>query len=632
MTKIKTLYNDKILNKILKEKGDKNIKRTNNKISFITKKVKLLEIPDEYNIIDLNTLDIINYDNCLSVTEEIETNYNDYSINYLDEFTNCSFGDFHDWKINDKNDLTCTKCKIELNNLIKKYNNTTSEEENTNILEKLKLKKLLKLTKTYCLDGKQHKLDENKKCKLCKLTPSTYKYSNNELLKLEKNLENNKLEKSLIEMKKIKEKLEQLNYNKKIKLNNIEKINKKYIEFTKNNLRNYITNFVDKLIKISRNKIKIKNKDIYLNITKFIIKNDLNGKRINKPIEIFISKNYNNFNKDLQTGINKYYHPEIKKIVYIFYNRKSKYYMYYDCNNLTYLGYSNDIKKIKKQRSKIKLIIELSIKEKILNLGLGNLFLNLVDHNYNFLSLKQKDIKNKIDEDLIKSIIRKRVINLKQIIKKTINIIQKINNINKSLIKNKSKEIELILEFKKIIKFINLEDEEGSNKIFKYDNYIMNYTKINNIILKDYNYYINPSPILDLSFLENINNYDSILIFFLIYNLNKLLNYNKSNKLKSIISYLIIRIIEYNYNEYKDNINNLEIQKFRRFLYIDQPYMDDYLRVEGIYNELVDERNDKEEINDFEPSNVLDVFDIDDYEDGDPDDEGYMEALNYDFD
>ena len=99
----------------------------------------------------------------------------------------------------------------------------------------------------------------------------------------------------------------------------------------------------------------------------------------------------------------------------------------------------------------------------------------------------------------------------------------------------------------------------------------------------------------------------------------------------SLINYLIVRIIDYCYNLYNITIEEVEVKRFISYIYTDQPYLDNSLRVIGRYNELVDEN---EEIDEETKNALLDnieadgALDIDDYESDDPESDGYMQALS----
>ena len=245
--------------------------------------------------------------------------------------------------------------------------------------------------------------------------------------------------------------------------------------------------------------------------------------------------------------------------------------------------------------------------------------------------MKNEDILLEVKKEyLIKNILTRRVFNLKQIINKSNEIIEKINNVSKE--KAMSGQDIMVDEFRKLLKNIELTDEDGSNSVFKHKNYIINNVKIMNVPeVKSENIYFNPNPIIDLKMLEEGNFLDSKLIFFLIYNFNRLISYNSKNQKIPLVNYLIVRLIDYNYNQYKIDIQQTEIKRFISYIYTDQPYIDDNLRVIGVYNELVD---DNEDIDEETKNALLDnieaegSLDIDDYESDDPETESYMEALD----
>ena len=56
------------------------------------------------------------------------------------------------------------------------------------------------------------------------------------------------------------------------------------------NLKNYISEFIDKIEKKSGGEIKYNNKEYYLKLNKFIINNDYSGKQLQKP-KIILSEN-----------------------------------------------------------------------------------------------------------------------------------------------------------------------------------------------------------------------------------------------------------------------------------------------------------------------------------------------------
>ena len=371
MSKLTTVFNDKNILAKIEERSKTMIRRKDNKISFVTKKINNIMINKfEENLDDLliktDDSEITSYkydsDKCQDTLKLDTTSFAYNTVNY-DEFSNCPDGNLHSWDyINDN--LVCKKCNADFNALYKKYNNTTTEKDNDKIFENIRFNYLRKLTKSYCIDGKIHDLDQNGKCLKCKLSPATHKYSNNELLKLEISLNKLKIEESLKYITEIKEKNEEDKLNKK-RINKILlKFNKRYYVNSKLNLRNYVNDFISNLEKKSGGNIKYDKYSYYLKLNKFIINNDYLGKQLPKPIEILSDKEYNVFKKNLQDGICKYYHPKAKKLVYVYFNKGNQTYYFYDCNSLIFIGSSENSKNIKYATFKSYLTIIPSIKRK----------------------------------------------------------------------------------------------------------------------------------------------------------------------------------------------------------------------------------------------------------------------------
>ena len=253
----------------------------------------------------------------------------------------------------------------------------------------------------------------------------------------------------------------------------------------------------------------------------------------------------------------------------------------------------------------------------ILSLGL--------EHEY----YKMNHISSKKNKDFLKQLIRIRINNLRQIIYRTNSIIEKINNNN--IAKENPYNIEefkLVEEFKKSLKHFNTSDQDKKNQIFKHI-----YTVTNNTVLKDLPEnlpnYDNSIPI-DTKILHKINNTDSVLLFYYIFNLSRLLEYNQQPAIKSNLAYLILKIIQFSYYSYYVPFENTLVRKFDSLLLIDAPYIDESTRVIGIYQELVNVKEIDEEVNKEkemdmnEEQNALDIDDYDEndiYEDQDPSDD-----------
>ena len=140
---------------------------------------------------------------------------------------------------------------------------------------------------------------------------------------------------------------------------------------------------------------------------------------------------------------------------------------------------------------------------------------------------------------------------------------------------------------------------------------------------------------IDVTLLDSLNNLDSKLLFFLIYNFNRLLEYNDKLTNKSTLALLIVRIIEFNFDQYYLPYENIEVRKLETLININAPNIDDSLRVVSSFEEIYN----SQEIDDM-PSNMTedeikemrydmqeenDALDLDGYGNGDEDDEdAYM--------
>ena len=644
ISKLSYVFNDSNILEKLSERSNQMIRKKDNKISFITKKINNIKVnkfdPNDLNdlVIETSNSNVIPYklksDNCLT-TFKLDTTINRYNTENYDEFTNCPDGNLHNWGYNDSN-LICKNCKASFQQLFKKYNNTTTEKDDDIIFENIKYNFLTKITKNYCLDGTLHDISSSGKCNKCKLDPIKHSYTKKELDKLEKNLKDKKIQESLQIIKNNKKKKEIL-LNKKEKISKILlKFEKRYVKHTKMNLKNYISEFINKLEKKSGGKIKYDKNEYYLKLNKFIINNDYSGKQLQKPITILSEGDYNVKRKDIQNDISKYYHSKIEKYVYLYYNRGNHTYFFYDCNTLIFLGSSENIKDIKFAKFKNNIKIIPSIKHQLLNLGLINNHYNLYTVFNSLVEKSNEYVKNfiKINNNLIvNNIIETRVNNLKQIIHKMNELIEKINNKQKIKINYfNSEQNKIVNDFTKLINNIELTDPDGSNSVFKHKDYILgNIKSSTNLKVDENKFYLNPFPILDLEFLNEANLMDSKLIFFIIYNFNRLIDYNQGQQI-SILNYLLVRLIHFNYNQYWIGIEKPDVKKFISYIYTDQPYMDDRLRVAGIYNELVDDEVEIDEetknamMDNIEANDALDIFD---YEADDSEGENYVEALDY---
>ena len=591
--KLKTLYNDKNIIDILRNNISKKIKVSDNKISFIVKKEKIIKLDGKE---DVNMLIENKGDFCEALTYNLNKKEKLKLNNSLSDLTNCPDGKFHRWNFKNK-DLICGNCNLSYSK-IKKENN---ELDKINQYKTIHLKKL---ANTYCLTGELHDLNSENICNLCKVNIDKKEYTNNELLQLDKNLKiiNNKTFKNNIE--KIK-KLNKYVENIKIKESKVIKNYQiKYKKLTENRIENYINDFIDKLYKNLGESVKINDKNVYLNETVYYISNDYAGNIIDKTITILSKENKIKFIKN---------HEFYGRDVMYYHNLINNTYVFYDNITKNYLGYSKDLVNFKKYTSNASIKIKYSIKDMIKTLGLKNKYINFYHIDNKFMKMDNySDINVK---PILKKLILRRSNNLKNIIFKTQSIIEKIKN-RQTLISN-SKENNIVNQFNKILKNFKT-DKDNRKKIFKHIFLLTNNIKMEKL---DSNIKLDISKnYFDSSILNKINNVDSKLLFYYIYNLNRLVDYNENKNIKTNISYLIVNIISYLFYEYYLSLEETEFRKFDFLLLNDTPYLDESLRVEGYYQELVDSKDINKEENEEKMYNMNEeatALDIDEYDEDD---------------
>lgn len=614
LDKIKTVFNDKQLIKRIDDNINKKIlvdKKTN-KISFITKKINYVTVGK----FDMNMTDIFdcNKKYCEVITKKNNKVKFKSDSNKIDNLTNCENGSFHEW-IFENNNLVCKLCKKIYYDILDETKTTESSHENINYIEKLNMNFIKKLTKKYCLSGDLHKININTGiCDLCKINPDTYKYTNKELLSLEKLL-NTRENESIIQNYKIlkikeKEKKENIELNAKIISKFETSFNDDVInKYSSNKLENYILDFVDRLINILGKKIKIKNKITYLKDTMYILDHNYLGNTIKNQITILSSDNL------ILTSNN---HQGFNKDVLYYKDKTNKVYVYYDIVTLQYLGYSDNNKEIIKNKNNASMKIEYSIKDCLCLLGLENTYTNL--YHIDSSLINKKEFKTM---DLVNQIIRTRIINLKQLINRSQTILNSINNHNKNTHMYNIKEKEIINEFITKLKNFNMK------KIFKNSKYINNLLNFKPL-KEQINFPLN-NNYFNNDILNKTINTDTKLIYYIIRNFNRLLDYNENSALQSELAYLIIRMIEYFVELYIKDNNYSELRKFDYLTLIDQPYIDERIHFNDVFDLVNDEEKDKIDEDKYNAQEENDALDIDDY-DQDDDIDGNMEALDGDID
>jgi hypothetical protein len=552
-----------------------------------------------YNKIKDNKIEFIDINNiyvpffiepkiyCLQAKQPIIQIQIKKNLNNINNLTNCSNGEFHKWIFQSQtNDLICSICSNSYRELIK----ISSPDSNITYLDKLNFNYLNRMALKYCISGNLHEFEKNSSiCFKCNKNINSDKFNDKELFQLEINLEQINNEIALINMNKIR-KIQKKKDIKNNKINNF--INKLKTKFNKNRLELYLNKFINNLISRLGNKVKIDNDFVYLNETFIIINHNFYGIKINsieKPISFFIiDENNNFFKKDII-----YYKDKINNV-----------FVYYDIITLQYLGYSEIYNtNIINTKNYALLEINYSIKDCILLFGYDNEYINLnhFDKNYS---------KNNTNiNDIIIQIIRNRINNLKQILMKIKTIIYSIKN---KYIADKIQN-QIIIEYSKKISSINLQNSKNKKSVFKNSKYIINNININYDI-NNHDYIIN-NNYLNFKYLNSLDNSDMYIIFYIIFHFNRILNYSNNND--QDIAFLLVKIIKYIFNLYYRSYSNINIRKFDYLLINDPPYVNDILKVVGMYEELltveeINDENKKEEV--YNIQEEFDALDINDYE------------------
>jgi hypothetical protein len=350
--------------------------------------------------------------------------------------------------------------------------------------------------------------------------------------------------------------------------------------------------------------------------TNYIIDHDYLGNPLKTPINILSSDNKIQFS---------YKHASFDKDVIYYKDKSNNVYVYYDSITMQYLGYSEDNKNIKKNKNNPSLQIEISIKDSIIYLGYENQYYNIFHVNKDF----QDNIPKVLDKDSILKIIRTRVNDLKQIITRAQSMINNIRNSGKIISNYSVNEKEIVNEFTKKLKKFNIVDNNNENIIFENFKHILSNTHINYKIPENFNINLNKNYV-DVNIINSLGNSDIKLIFYLIDNFTKLLDYNNQPAIESELAHLLVKIIKFLFNIYYRPYFNYNVRKFDYLLLNETPYIDESLKVVGHYQELLSQQeiDDPNKVEDeYSNQEANDALDIDDYE-KDDDIDGTAEALD----
>lgn len=377
-------------------------------------------------------------------------------------------------------------------------------------------------------------------------------------------------------------------------LNNWESLYKK-----ENGFPNYLNKFINNLKRIVGMKIQTKNLSINLDDDVYIIDHDYLGNnrkdvlKINDSEGLFKIEENNSFFK----------HP-----VRYFYDKQSRSYLYYHLISHQYLGYSIDKKRYQKLTPNNYLKINFSVKSMIELLGMTNRYERILD----YFNTEPENTKT-----IVEKVLLNRISRLNNLVFKANSIVYQIkyrkldDGIN-------TKEKNLVEEFTNRISNFNVKNFQGKESVFKNVYHIID-LKLKN--LND-NYIIKYPGYVNSDIFNKIDNIDNNLLFYLLTQFNKLLDYNQNRKNQTEIGYMIISIIKYLFESYYSLIYSVEVQKFYYLakLIDNEQMVDERVTFVGMYSELLRQEDmENEELleKEYDAEQEMNALDIDDYEDGD---------------
>lgn len=568
--------------------------------------------------------DIAKYDNNKpSKITPKRINYTFPSFNEISNVTNCNNGNFHEWILTTDNSGTI-KCKLCNANI---YETVYDKKKSESIKNNYKYNSLQNLAKKFCISGSYHNFI-NDKCSLCNKTIN-FTYTNDELDTLYKNIvinknkiNNNTLVKPIIYKNINKNIINELNsfYNNDMSIKqwwiDSDLSEKEIYEFQYindltskyNNNKNFISNFFDKIKNI------IGNDDNLINNT-YIIDHDQYNNKLDKSI--IISEKDNKI-------LSKNNHPFFKTNV-LYYNKQNKIDIFYDAQSLIFIGYKEANKDFVNVKSNNSLKINLSLfnKFKLLGYNNNNFNLNNLIDNFYDLNITSNINKQSITPHIISDIIRNRIDNLKKVIYQfqrfftriKFNYIQTNKKINIDLLNDEISITDIIVsKYINKLKNINIYDSNNKHRFLKHWKAIYNFAFIENLSKINFNI----DNILLPNQIDNISIIPNIILYFIISEINKLLDYNPNKTTQTYIIQLFKDIIDLNFDLFNyDHISkNIDI---KRFLYaIKTSYFLEELEgladyTEGIYNEIKEDKvSEPEKIQDIneddnEESQAIDI-------------------------
>lgn len=509
--------------------------------------------------------------------------------------TNCPDGKFHNWKI-DKNIYSCTLCK-------KSYNSFDENIDETEIKKKIKEINMTKLAREICeKDGLKHIFETNNVgeniCQKCHRNEN-HAYTGKELSEINEIIfKMNRTKNDNI----INKGKEVFGFEEK-KINYIQITTEKLkVEFEKKD-NNILNTLMTKVQEIIGNEYE----NTYLTENVYIIDHDYIGNTLDKNIVVLESQN---------KIMKKENHPFFKTNVIYYTNYKNtKIDVFYDAKTFILLGFKEENKSFvnhKKYDRQIKL--NYSVLNKLKLFGYSSSFIR-IDSVYEQMLYDRKYVdtdKKQINIEIYKTIINNRITlikkimyNLKIILSKILNgsqIMEKDTNTDGDIEYNRTKMNSLVEKYKSKLSNINFTDATGNNLIFKHWKAIYSGINLDDISKFKLNDDLDKQKFISYEEITKIDKSGNILLYYIIRELLKLLEFNDNKIIKTQIANFAIDFINFAYdmnNQDKEN-SNLDVKRFVYLInsqtYVNEINEDSGIKnIEGIYSEYKDDRDKSED-------------------------------------
>jgi ribosomal protein L17 len=547
----------------------------------------------------------------------------------LSSITSCENGEFHKWKPNGGT-FECKLCKNKLSSLM-------ISNKKSNVDSKFRLKNLTDLSKIYCNSGSIHQFidADNGKRKCIKCNQYEDKsYTDNELLTLQKNMQNKKSQhiakaKDIINNILNKEKDER-SYIMKVKDSIVKDMNN---ASNKNEPFKYIDNLIKNMeVTIGNDKNILKKAKLKENI--YIVDHDHMGHSLDSPIIITDSDNKIHFKND-----HSYYKTDV---LYYTNYKGTKVDVFYDAITKILLGYKEESKNyMDYKKGDRKLSVEYSIYNKLMLLGYRSQYVDIMDEYEHIIKKFNKfdrsdENKQKMYKQIVHDIIKNRHQNIKKAIYDFQRIFNKIINNYKPPKNMKDENIDddtyfadkmesIVTKYRKKLSNMFISEKGGKGRIMKHWK-----GAVRDNALDDLNdiYFNFSDKLIDVNIINTYDNAGNMMLFFLIRELNKLIEYNTNKFTKiSVVTFLIDYInTVFEFFNIESLMDNKDIKRFT-FVLKSEAYLrnlaekdDVESNKKGIYEEYTDPEEDisEEQVEDIQDAiEEQDALDMDteiDYE------------------